>query len=1432
VKRIFWLLTLAAGIVGLYLAGGALFQDPVADRPIAVAKPRELPHQRPAQPPAVSGLQLDAVVAAPRGTPVLTEPLTGAAPEPVSKVVPVPDQDPVATPVKPASKPFLGFPVNEKRVLTFRMDDGLSGRLTERERLDQLRDWMLFTVASDSGLTTEQLNQALFDVPTVRHGYLRAVANFEYGQSRASPLGGGRVLALVPAGPEAQRKDHLARIADEYRKNTGQKPELALVFEYELSEDGASAAVTRRESVTGAELFSAAYGYHQARVEDVAGLRQFLQQAPNIVCVSRDQGDSLRLEGRQRLASPYRGIRAEDVAALWQAQDTLVRERSRFDRKWKAAEEQFQSRWQEEFEALKKKYLKRAEELDRQMGPARKPDPLLPSWKKSEIDRILEQMRKEREDPFNLFPQKDPDDLAATLMKEFAREKDELNGKMAKERERLQARYDEDARGQRFWGGVGFSLDPSWDFAALARDVEKLAPGLVEKTAGEKKPVRQDEVDAVLAGLKARDEIPLFVFLARLGELARDSAAARELVVDLEDVQHRHKFQAARYDGDLRGTEVGMVLFYTDLLAKLWAMNFAWNTPSDQIADFRAMTALPVAPIYEEEIKRLGNTRLWFGPLDKGLQLTDQRRTLFFAHAATRIFAKSRSNQTREESQANARSEAFLGWWNDHYEEVAAFEPEYERLNAIMKWSVVVSWLSEGGNSDRLGFLRGETVEHDAWFPDWCKKQPGLRFTAWKEIKFYPKGHQGTSTEAMEILVSPFDILHFDIPGLSGGVSLANPELFKTRLTLPELARPADALILRGNLDLKGLEGGATRTLRTLDGVQHTLLEPRAARGPGVESQVRDGLKLRGRYDELANGGSGGKPPRDGKGLRFDRAWEESDAGRSVSTSVRLGDRPTELGALHIERTRNGFDVDFHSRDIDKGHALAQRLSAGGDLAAGLALDPNVEFFCRLADGSFLAKQRGGDKWLKLAPEGANQVTVATGWHGRSADTKSGAKRLNLAWLDRAEVARDLGRGDWLWVELPGNIDKRVEVKVLARGPPEGKEPFTLAGGKGGGRDGSGGPPPLVGFPDADGKGLFFRFGDLPEAVKADPSQLAYRFGSEDVAGMRKALADGKAEYVPPKPPPDGPNDVVRAMREGRDHDAATLIARDPEGARRHLEWDRAEGLKRADRLLRERRPAEALEVLAESRRTHGNQPECLAREGLAELQRGRVEEAARLLNEVRPTAKPEFNRLLDEIHGVLGSGKLPARMQADLGRAARMLEFGAAKAGMGKKVPQGDLTVFPDTDGRLQLQYRLEAPVLEPQRNLEPFEQANPPLLLFGEGAEPPGDWSPGGWRKTLKGAVEGNTVDLLELHAAAPSRKVIEHVRPDVVVLEMKPSGVEPKKPATRWRPAPFSVAPSPGYVPYNFNPDDDDEKKWRIFLLQLKEHPKEREKEKRSP
>jgi hypothetical protein len=1430
-RRIILVLSAIAGTVGLVqLAGVASNLN--SDQPIVLAPSESKPYTPPTSPAPTPDLKLDAVATQPTAKVTDIDPKVDTVPEPVPSVVLIPDKgvtNPAPAPSNgPAATEFAGFPLNTLRVVNFRMDEGMRQRLSPRAQADQLRDWLLITSVSDAGLSVSQRNQALFDVPTVRHGYMRATANFEYGLSRSCALGDDRVLALAPKCPEAEQKDHLARVADEYRKNTGHKPAELIVFEYELDANRVSASVTRRPSVDGADLFQAAYGYHEMAVTDTGKLAEFLATAPNLTFATKE-GQGLRVGGRQRLASTVRGIGAEDVAAVWKAQLALTREREAFEAKWKEEEAKFNARWKQEdvdfkdrqtkaFDDLRKEYIRKAKEADLQdqvldperpenvlPGRPRNPRrPLVPKPGESDLDQsVLRELLRQQGQLRFPAPEQDmiavTDDLKRDFEKDVARLKEKFKAESKKleerakmEGEEFNKRYNEDPAAQRALHGTGFSLDPTYDFESLAAKFERLAPRLQEEANGSKDRDRQDRVVAVTQALMLRNEIPLFQLIE---EIKKDGTpAASRLAVDLVRALSDCQFQKARYDGDLASTEVGMVLFYTDLLAKLWAIDFSYGTPRG-IEDFTAMANASISPIFAKEADRLSHTRLWFGPQDKGFQVAEGRRTLIFSHVATRIFALSRSDTTRNESQANARSEAFLGWWNDHYEEVAAFEPQYERLNAIMKWSLVASWLAETKGLDQLNILGDVNVDRKAWFPDWCKSgREKLRFTRWGDVRFHERGYKGTSTEAMEMLSSPLLARY----PLRGGVSLANVEVIKKHDALPQI-RPGDSLILRGNLDLKAFERGSDR-ISTLDGIDHTLLGKNGRGAQGVRSHVTAGVKLRGTSEELANGRAGDDgdgPP----GVTFTRTWEPDEGPRrSIVASVELGGASTGLGKLRIEGVRNGFDVDFQSHDIDKGHSLARRLSTASNLATALAAEPGVASFFSQGDESFWVRLHGCEKWLKLAPNKGNEANISKGWHSRSADTRGGATPLDLAWFDNAEAARALGKGEWVAIDMPATADQRPLIDTPARGPPEMSKELKINAGGGAGRNG-GDPPSFTGFADPENPRRFFvRTQDLPKDPQTALVVLATVFHGANGEGVKNAVHDGKAVYTVPTPPPTGPVDVISAMRNGRAGEAARLIAADPANARRLLDWHLTDGTRRADLFFKAGRPAEALEVLSELQQVHGDHPVVLAEIGAAEILIGRPARAAEVLNELRPRTSTEADRVLDEINVRLGASHLTEHHRANLLRGARFVDYGKHHRDQG---PDSGMALVAGPGGRLLLEGRFQATEMKPQREIGAFEQSNPPLLLYDEPAASR-DWSPIGGLATLRGLIDGGTADLFALQASSAVTKELAHYRPDAVTFQKgsDPALLGPNGEPRRFLAAPFTLPNPPAgkYVPYN--------------------------------
>jgi hypothetical protein len=806
-------------------------------------------------------------------------------------------------------QPFAEFPVGEPKTVVFRVDDPELESLSARERADQRRDWLLFTTLRASGLPADSLDQATFDLPPARYGFVRGVASFEFGETRSVYAGSGLVVALVPAGttPE-QRLDDVGRVADRHRKDVGGIPDSVVVFEYTLDASGHSARLTRTATLRGSDLFTSGSGYHEARIATLEGLGTFMRGVDDLTYARLDAG-ALVLGGRKVLGSQYRGIGVEDVAALWQSEQKIQQRRAQFDARWKREEDAFASRWS------RRTYTTVAER------------------------RALEARRRAEVDS-------------------------------------LASLYAKDAQAQRIVRGSGFSLDPVYDYDSLGVFFDRVAHPYAREYG-----VSGDSA-AIRAALAAHDAGPFLAWLA-------SKRGVPEFAERFLRESDAFLFQGARYDGELRGTRVGMVLFYTDLLAKLWALDYMGSTPRETVPDFEPITRAPVSPIYRLQLDSLNSTRLWFGPQDAAFQVGAEGNALYFARGATRVYAASASGYTPGvEAPANAQSEAFLGWWNDHYDEIARYEPEYQRLNEIMKWSLLAGWLSRSESAGRLGFLASVAVDTTHWFPDWARSQLGLRFRGWDGIQFFPRGYKGSGTEALPILSSEGYSLFGKSMVLSGGVSLASRATFARRAPLSRRVSPLQrrptldyGAVLAAGGELKTLEGLRYR-LRALDGSRRSVTVSPAA-----------STRFRGAASELAP-------------TSVERTFTIEES--SLRAGMKTGDMP--LGELDIRSSDGAIQVAWHARDVAHAQSLARRMSTSRNVDALIRADDRVAAAFRLDDGH-LVQFEGSDRWVKIVSTDAGSVEVPAGFNARVASY--GGRPQLLRWLDEQgkEAALAGGRG-------------------------------------------------------------------------------------------------------------------------------------------------------------------------------------------------------------------------------------------------------------------------------------------------------------------------------------------------------------------------------------------------------------------------------------
>jgi Tetratricopeptide repeat len=1009
---------------------------------------------------------------------------------------------------------FDRLPLNQPQVVNFNLNNEALEGMTRREKLDQMRDWLLYTVVSASGHSAKEISDILYDLPAVRYGYMQHVGNFEYGETRSRLIGAGEVVALVPADDTQNRSDQLAHIADEHRKNTGEIPHALLVFEYRLNLDERSGELTRREPIAGQELFTQKYGYVESKIKSTADLQQFMGQVDDVV-FARQDGDALRLGGRRLKGHQYRGVSVEDIAAIWQSEHKIQAGLKTFDNKQLVTGSGFSLDPTYHFDEIKKFFE----------------STLVPV---SELAQALDSPALSDEERLSANP------LYQKLFKSPAKPTSSKRPPTAVEVSAALDRCD---------------IDPFFDWLSNLRQTQ---PELVEK-------LEQDITNKV-SGSKG---------------------AAQKSVTLEEAIVHEFGFQQARYDGDLQGTEVGMVLFYTDLVAKLWDFDFKASAPR-AINDFKSELEIgehKISPVYRKQLEEMPYARLWFDPDKRGYQPVNSGQSLFFARKATRLLAKSSSSiLQRDEVEPDASMATYITWWDDHYEEIARYEPQYERLNQIMKWSLIVTWLNQANKGQYLAFLNDYPVNHSYRFPDWVRQQPDLRFNKWEAIKFFPPGGKCSTTETLPMLVSaPFALFGDKNRSwyLSGGVSLGNEEAFAGRTFLSEETRVAD-IARRADLDYAPLKS-AEDALQTLEGESYKF-ETVADDSVLIKATPKSGAMLRTPYGDLAPGS-------------FEHVLTDESMGLRVQ--ARYG--ATEIGDLTVQRAGNGFEIGWQSRELDLGQSLARQMSLSREPQQVLASNPLVQSAIKFPGGKgYLVRLRDSEQWLRFVTEDNPATTIADGWQARFAETSGPAKPIEVAWWNQARVQAELKEAHLL-ISRTGAASTSME--ILPELPATGGTRVKLISGD----------VSINALADTRAGSISVRFGELPAYLQENPGALQQALAKAELSSPNLAH-DGVIKLADLHPLQD--ESLARLLSNNRYEEAAQQLTKAPADFKLALDKNYAQALQKSDALSAAGDYARAQDQLNELIQIYGAKPELTIRQSIVLIKNGRVSQAMRTLNE------------------------------------------------------------------------------------------------------------------------------------------------------------------------------------------------------------------------
>lgn len=858
---------------------------------------------------------------------------------------------------------FSNYQIDEPFVVNFTYPDLALEEFSDREKADQAKDWLLFSLLTNGGLERKEIAEASFDLAPVRYGFNATLGNFEYGDTRSKFIGNGEVLALIPVSDEKTRKDNIAHILDEARKNQSEKPQKAFVFEYDLNTEGKFARVTRRENVDAASFFTADMGYFEMAVASLNDLKYFMDKTDDVTYAKKDDNGNLILGGRKIFGHTYGKATPEDVAAIWQSEKDIQEKQAgregqinNLDREYQAEQNRIFDQYDLKIQALVFSDGERFSSLS----------VITQNCLVDYISSLVNNTPRDGTCISSYTNDRKLADLVVNMKAEITALEEVYVGKAQAMVESLEG---ETA------SASGFSLDPGVDFEKSIEFVKRYLPVF------EKALWPEFSAEQLIAKLEQKQGDLMQYAIAKIDELFGAGFEIKKTCL----------YQKARYDGFLQGTEVGMTLFYTDLLAKIWSGNRFNSKPIEFIIGFKdhEQSYLSSPTVFEQESEALSALRLWFGPNKNGFQNDNDKTELTFARNATQIFALSNDPGSLEgitpdgvskniETQASAKLDVAISWWNNHYEEVGQYEKQFERLNEIMKWSTIISWLNAENAGQSLSFLANYPVNRNLWFPDWAKSNHDLKFKEWEKVSFFPRGYLGNNTEAIPILFSPNKIM-------AGGVSLAEKKLLKDA---PGLLSAENNLIRRANIKMSYEEGGNVFT--TFKATRVKFIDDVEANASRIELQPKEGYKLRNRYGEVTN-------------TKFEWTHVEKPDG-TFALGSKLGDTP--IGELRAVATgKNGFSVGFEANAVDKGMAIAKQISDfKGDPAVFLRQHPEVVQYFKTEGGQWCAQVKNSNEWMVMRLDAKPATNIPQGWQARTSGSSPTSKIVEVKWVSKAEA--------------------------------------------------------------------------------------------------------------------------------------------------------------------------------------------------------------------------------------------------------------------------------------------------------------------------------------------------------------------------------------------------------------------------------------------
>jgi hypothetical protein len=887
-------------------------------------------------------------------------------------------------------------------------------QLDDRERREQMRDWAVLATLAHEGATPEQTAAATYEMPAARLPYLDELYTFTYGRGRRAYFG-DRLLLFVDAD-DPDREATIGRLADQARMELGEVPPRAEIYVVEDQRNTGTLHITHAADLEGKRLFSADYGYVEASVADASQLTAWLSEIDDLSRV-RIEPNKLVLGGRRFRVSRTEGVTLDDVAALYQAagrihdrQDDVKSELNDLDAKY---QEEFWRRMAAlgyfKDHGYTRTELAQAEQAQKRINAELKREA------ETEVKTIAMRDHGPRAPGFSLDPHwlPAPDEAHPLMLVRLQQLAKDPCGEIARigllGPKLLKAEPDESRRSGETWAANHLAT------------TKNSAP-----TCTWLRGFVDEQIDSMMTALEAASPeewrkgfSTYYQFQNGLRTtLTHLTGAQRNAVVGVLNVLDFYDFetgaQCARYD-ETGGTAVGMTLFYTDLLAKLWeSVDYGHSAPLRTVPGFLTSPRVNVSPAFADELNRLPYTRIWFGPRTDGLSRStgDSATELAFVHRFSRVYAAgSDPAKPGKESTPNEPSRLSIGWWDRHFDEIADYEQQYHRQNQIMKWSAAVAAILEAPEAP--AFLASVDVDRTARFFPWLTAHRAqLRFQ-----EPVPERRTRYNTECVALFHSyPFESAGA-VKIITGGVSLAGREAMEITPTVNLKLPPGQRVVAAANseaLPLRKLEG------RTVSISNENIARVRSQTGP---------LNLNGVAAQFE--GRAGAPA----------ITVNSKAGKVATVTIEPidGGVRIEMRAGPVEHVRAALDrpgkepvisfADRPERIVQRGDTLVElkrvNVAPPDDSVTAVAHDTFGPGWrqARAADANEVIRQMDAYEWQVIKP-GAD-ATTPTSVHFRNEPPPAAAREVPVRGLEGITTARVTGDGEMFFAR-PVKPDQRA----------------------------------------------------------------------------------------------------------------------------------------------------------------------------------------------------------------------------------------------------------------------------------------------------------------------------------------------------------------------------------------------------------------------